>query len=91
MSRWRDQRQVRDGSPRFLLNTNKDPCCSTQHAANTLTRAEAAPIYFHNFANLPSPLPVPQPKNKLYGKTQMNTNIALLQNCDQSATVCWLK
>jgi hypothetical protein len=88
MSRWSDQKHVRDRSPQFLLDTNTDPHCCTQHAATTFSHAEAALIYFHKFAKLPSSLPPHNPK-KLYGKPQMNTNIALRQNCDQSATIWW--
>ena len=51
---WRsNQRQVQDTSTRFLFDTNKDARCHTQLAATTLSPAEAAPIYFHNFAKVP--------------------------------------
>jgi hypothetical protein len=91
MSKWSDQWHVRDRSPPFLLDTNKDPHWCTQHAATTFSCAEADLIYFHNFAKFslpPFPYPNP-PKEKLYAKTQMKTNIDLWQNWDQSATIWW--
>ena len=62
MSQQSDQWLVQDRCPRFPLDTNKDPRCGMQPTTITLSPAEAAIIYFHNFATLP---PTNHHSNKL--------------------------
>ena len=50
----RSETGARQVSP-ITLYTNKNPRCHTQPATITLLPAEAAIIYFHNFAKLPLP------------------------------------
>ena len=45
---------ISDRCPRLPLETNKDPRCCMQPTTITLSPAEAAIIYFHNFAMHPS-------------------------------------
>jgi len=87
MPHWSDQRQVGDRPPRFLLDTNRGPCCHMQPAGTTHSPVKAALNCIHNFAKFPPPN---QCKiKKAVWITQVKTAIALRQNCDQSATV-WL-
>ena len=79
---WSDWRQVKDRCPQFPLDINKDQCCHAQTDSITLWSAEAA-IY--------TSLTPPTNHHKKSCKEQlkMKYDIALQQNCDQSATVWW--
>jgi hypothetical protein len=68
--------------PKFPLDTNKDPCCHAQPAAITLPPAEAVLIYFHTFASPPT-----NHYKKSCKDLKMKFDIALRQNCDQSASL----
>ena len=83
MSWWSNQQQVQDRFPWLLLVTSKDPSCRVHPAVATLSPAEAALINFQNYAKLPPH------KKKCKEEIKMKFDIALQQNCDQSATVWW--
>jgi hypothetical protein len=76
---------VQHRCPEFPLDTNKDPCCHAQPASITLSPVEAA-LTISTYL-----LPPPPPGHKKSCKQQlkMKFDIALRQNCDQSATVWW--
>jgi len=78
---WSDRRQVKDKCPQFPLNINKDPNCHVQTDSITLWSAETA-IY----TSLP---PSNHHKKSCKEQLKMKYDIALRQNCDQSATVWW--
>ena len=81
MSQRSDKRQVLHRCPRFLLDTNNNPCCRAQPAVITFLLK----YLFYIFTILP-PLPT-NIKKICIEQIKMKFNIGLLQNCDQSATV----
>jgi len=73
---------IGDRCPQFPLDINKDPCCHAQTDSITLWSAEAT---------ISTSLTPPTNHHKKSCKEQlkMKYDIALRQNCDQSAPVWW--
>jgi hypothetical protein len=93
-TRFNDRKQCLGSAISNRCKTVLSDSCSTLTKTHAVARS-LLQLHFQVLKQLSSisttlpslPQPTTNPKKKLYGKTQMKTDIALQQNCDQSVKI----